>query len=312
MGVFCLRKNRIWRRLSKLSIAMFICVFILISNPIYWPSQIYRHLDTSTIITPNAPAVQHLNDTSQFWAYINSTYGINGPCYKSLTDYQKVHLVEHFILDKIQYLNIQYIWFVIDYVATPTEVLERGVGDCQHRTVVMVSFLIYLGFDAYCAECPLHWYPVVFLKNGSITYLYHVNWTQPEILINDHNKIFLMDLPTRLYDALTHFSLNEPLNALLNTPFFWIILIPLSFGMSGSLVLIIKTSGNPSKKKSLYNILFGGISLIIGLLFTTILGNIYIPISLTIILITIIITVQLISHNFFLFRKLSRNNKNVS
>ena len=223
-GLLCLRKNRFWRRSTKFSISMFVCFFILISNPIYWPSQIYRHIDTSTIVTPNAPAIQQLNDTTEYWAYLVTNYGIDQPSYKNLTEVQKLHYIEDFCLDKVEYLNIQYIWGVIDYVATPTEVLERGVGDCQHRTVVMVSFLIYLGYDAWCAECPLHWYPRVFLNETTHVDLYKVNWTEPHILINDKERKFVMNLPMRLFDTLTHFSLNEPINEFLNSfQFYYIV-----------------------------------------------------------------------------------------
>ena len=277
--------------------------FILISNPIYWPSQIQRHIDPSLIITPNAPAVQHLNDSTQYWTYLNNTKGINESFYKTLTDYQKVHLVESYILDLIQYLNIQYIWYVIDYVATPTEVLEKGVGDCQHITVVMVSFLIYLGYNAYCAECPLHWYPVVFLNNGSVVSLYRVNWTDPQILINDKEIIFQMNLFQRLYDTMTHFSINRPVSQFMDTSLFWILFIPLSFVISSSLILIIRTSGTPTRKKKIYNILFGGLVLIFGFLFIYFISNLWYQYTMFSIIVLIVLTVQLISHNFFIFRK---------
>ena len=300
VGFFCLRKNRIWRRMTKLSIAMFVCVFILISNPFYWPSQIHRHIDPSLIVTPNAPAVQHLNETTEYWAYLNNTYSLNQSTYKNLTDYQKIHYVEDYCLDKIEYLNIQYIWWVIDYVATPTEVLQKGVGDCQHRTVVMVSFLIYLGYNAYCAECPLHWYPVVFLDNGSMIYLYHVNWTDPQVLINDKEVIFAMNLPQRLFDTLSHFSLNDPIRNLINTPIFWSIFLFCAFLISFLLVLLIKTSGVTTKKKKMTNILFGGTFFNLGFLCIMAISSIFPSITLISLIIVIILDVQLISHNFFM------------
>ncbi|MHA1252301.1 MAG: hypothetical protein ACTSRP_20115, partial [Candidatus Helarchaeota archaeon] len=193
--------------------------------------------------------------------------------------------------------------YVIDYVATPTEVLEKGVGDCQHITVVMVSFLIYLGYNAYCAECPLHWYPVVFLNNGSVVSLYRVNWTDPQILINDKEIIFQMNLFQRLYDTMTHFSINRPVSQFMDTSLFWILFIPLSFVISSSLILIIRTSGTPTRKKKIYNILFGGLVLIFGFLFIYFISNLWYQYTMFSIIVLIVLTVQLISHNFFIFRK---------
>jgi hypothetical protein len=260
-------------------------------------------------VTPNAPAIQQLNDTTEYWSYILSNYGIDQPSYKNLTEIQKLLYIEDFCLDKVEYLNIQYIWGVIDYVATPTEVLERGVGDCQHRTVVMVSFLIYLGYDAWCAECPLHWYPRVFLNDTTHVDLYKVNWTEPHILINDKERKFVMNLPMRLYDTLTHFSLNEPINEFFNSFMFWILLAPFSLIASSLLVLLLKTSGKQTKKKKLYNIFLGTIFFIFGFLMIMVIGNLYTPLTLIILIGIIVLNVQLLSHNFFLFRKSDNFNK---
>ncbi|MBD3230201.1 MAG: hypothetical protein GF329_18630 [Candidatus Lokiarchaeota archaeon] len=312
VGLLCLRKNKFWRRATKFSISIFVCFFILISNPLYWPSQIYRHIDTSTIITPDAPAIQQLNETTEYWSYLSTNYGINQPTYKNLTEIQKLQYVEDFCFNKVIYLNIQYIWGVIDYVATPTEVLERGVGDCQHRTVVMVSFLIFLGYDAWACECPLHWYPRVFINDSTYIDLYKVNWTEPHILINNEQVKFVMNLPMRLYDTLTHFSLNDPINEFFNSFTFWILFSPISLIAAALLVLLIRTSGKQTKKKKLYNILFGTFFFIFGFLMTTLIGNFYSSLSLIILITTIILNVQLISHNFFLLHKLDKKELNES
>ena len=300
VGLSCLRKNKFWRRTTKMSIALFIFMFILISNPLYWPQQIMRHLNTSLIITPNAPAIQQLNGTSPgtFWYYMNTTHNVNSSFfYNNLNEPQQLHYIEEYVLWKIKYTYIYNVYGVIDYVATPTEALQVGTGDCQSRTVVMTSFLIYLGYDAWAVETPFHWYTRVYLTNGSYIYLYRHNGTDPIVRINDHSVIFEKNVFEISLLILQHKKINDPINYFIRQPIFWTVLIPLSFLIAYIFVLIIRTSGVPTQKKKMTNILFGGTFLNLAFLFILAISSLYPP---TLLLITIILEVQLISHNFFM------------
>lgn len=303
VGLFCLRKNRFWRRATKMSIALFIFMFLLIWNPLYWPAQISRHLDTSQIITPNASAVKNLNTTApgNFWDYMNGTHGLNTTqFYTNSTEVQQLHYIEKFVLHKIEFKYLLPMYGVIDYVATPTEAIEKGVGDCQSRTVVMTSFLIYMGYDAWAVETPFHWYTRAYLSNGSYIYLYRNNRTDPIVRMNHEQIIFEMNLFQSSILVLTHHRITDPLNSLFSQSTFWIIIIPLSFGISFLLVSLIKTSGVTTKKKKISNTLFGGTFLNLSFLLLLTLSSIVPSISLIILIISIILAVQLISHNFFM------------
>jgi len=303
VGVCCLRINRFWRRITKMSISLFIIMFILISNPLYWPNQIMRHLDTSLLITPNSPEVQNLNSTSpgMFWDYLNQSHHLNSSFfYHNLTEVQQLHHVEEFVLSIIDYNYIHFIYGVIDYVATPSEALYHGQGDCQSRTVVMTSFLIFLGYDAWAVETPFHWYTRVYLSNGSNIYLYPADGTQPIVRMNHQSIVFEMNVFNSIILVLQHFKINNPINFIIRQPIFWIFSIPASFLVSYLLVLLIKTSGSPSQKKKVTNTLFGGTLLNLGFLLILALSSLYPPISMTLLIIIIILNVQLISHNFFM------------
>ncbi|MBD3229395.1 MAG: hypothetical protein GF329_14515 [Candidatus Lokiarchaeota archaeon] len=303
VGLCCLRKNRIWRRATKMSVALFIFMFLLIWNPLYWPAQISRHLDTSQIITPNATAVQNLNSTTpgNFWDYLNGTYGVNASqFYTNSTEVQQFHYIEEFVLDKIEFKYLLETYGVIDYVATPTEAIVRGKGDCQSRTVVMTSFLIYMGYDAWAVETPFHWYTRAYLSNGSYIYLYRNNRTEPIVRMNHEQVVFEMNLFESSLLVLTHHRITDPLNSLFSQPTFWMVILPISFGISFLLVLLIKTSGVTTKKKKISNTLFGGTFLNLSFLLLLALSTIVPSLSLIILIISIILTVQLISHNFFM------------
>jgi hypothetical protein len=288
-----------------MSIALFIFMFLLIWNPLYWPQQIARHLNTSLIITPDAPEIQQLNGSSAvpgtFWYHMNQTYGINATAfYNNYSEVEQLYFVENYTLEKIEFKYLIEVYGVIDYVATPAEVLARNAGDCQSRTVVMTSFLIYLGYDAWAVETPFHWYSRVYLQNGSYIYLYRNNRTDPIVRMNHQQIIFEMNVFESILLVLQHYRINEPINSIIWQPLSWIFIIPISFLIAFLFVLLIKTSGVSTSKKRGINTLFGGTLFNLGFLTMFGLSSLYPPISMLILIITIVLVVQLISHNFFM------------
>ncbi|MHA1426574.1 MAG: hypothetical protein ACTSQI_11335 [Candidatus Helarchaeota archaeon] len=167
IGICCMRfsKAKLLPGLTKLAIAMMLVFTLFISNPLYWPSQIARHIDTTRVIQPNDPLVQQLNSTAPgyMWDYLNqSSGGVITPSffYTNMTDDERLGNMTNYILDwVIEYHFITEVYGVIDYVSSTHEAITHGQGDCHSRTIVMVSFFIYMGYNqTYACETPFHWY----------------------------------------------------------------------------------------------------------------------------------------------------------
>lgn len=269
MGVCCLRfsKKKILSGLSKLALAMMFVLLLFVSNPLIWPDQIARHIDTSRIIQPNDPLVQQLNSTSYLWAYLNTTYGVTpNYFYNNMSKDQQLENMTDYILEKIvEYHFIPEVYRVIDYSASAHEAITYRKGDCQSRTVVMVSFFIFMGYDAWACETPYHWYTCVFLSANRTDphFYYRINWSDPEIMMNNETKIYTMNLFERLgditfgrhfYDKIYElFSLSQAQIAL------WPMLVVIGFLMT----MAIRCTES-EKKNYLKNGLLVSLILIIG------------------------------------------------
>ncbi|MHA1145585.1 MAG: hypothetical protein ACTSRW_12670 [Candidatus Helarchaeota archaeon] len=308
-GICCLRKKNFWRRAGKLPIALFICFFILVSNPFIWPEQFYRHVNVSTLITPNAPAVTALNSSepNMLYDWLNSSKSINETEFAALDKPAKLELISDFCLFKIQYLNIHFQYFVILRVATPTEALISGHGDCQAQAVVTASFLQYLGYNAYAAETPLHWYTVVFLEDGTPIYLNRIInngfvCSGPEILINQYGAFYTMNWLHLIVDVATAPHFNNTLNESFQDPMMWLLFPFILLAIAALFTFIIRFEDKPSKKEFLRNTLLSTLVLNVGFITLTILSYFFMITTIFIMLVTIIATVQLLSHNFFFKR----------
>ncbi|NMC06859.1 MAG: hypothetical protein GYA24_16695 [Candidatus Lokiarchaeota archaeon] len=152
----------------KIGIIFMIVFTGLVPNPLIWGQQISRRLDHRQLITPREPSVMALNDTSNLWAYISSRYsGATPQQFKTWTIHDQVWRIFYYINYLIDYEYDIDTSGVFDHVATPREVLASGKDDCQGISCVLASLLIYLGYNAWIAECPFHWYVRVFYVNGT-------------------------------------------------------------------------------------------------------------------------------------------------
>jgi predicted transglutaminase-like cysteine proteinase len=193
------RKERKYIALTKLSILLFLWFLFICWNPLYWPQQIYRHLDRGSLITPNAQCIIDLNNEFIGSGFYNATsYNrstIQGQL-NELSDIQSfINVKIPYVLDSIQY-------GVLDHVPTPAEVLATGRDDCDGMAVVTVSLLVNRGFEAYVAESDMHWWSLVRIYgeelNSSVygrTYtVVYLNWWEgigePYVIFNQNTVVF--------------------------------------------------------------------------------------------------------------------------
>ncbi|NVM54937.1 MAG: hypothetical protein HWN66_14630 [Candidatus Helarchaeota archaeon] len=302
LGFSCLRfsKKKIWAGLSKLSIAMILFLLLMISNPVYWPRQIVRHIDTSRVVQPNDPLVQGLNNTLAMWDYLNSTYGVNESVFYSLDNDSRLQLMTDYIIeDVIEYYYIPEVYGVIDYVSSAHEAIEKGRGDCHSRTIVMVSFFIYMGYNAYCCEAPFHWYTVVYFGPGRTDphYYYRLNWTDPEIIFNHEEVFYPMNIFQRLGDIVFGLPFYDKIMELFSSRIVQILLAPILVGVGFLMTLGIKSTAWKSKKHYLKNAIFCSLILILGFLVAFGL-SVFVPqITLLTMLITVAVAAQAVHSN---------------
>jgi len=151
----------------KVGIIFTITFFCLVPNPFIWSEQISRRLDHRQLLTPGEPAVQALNDSSNLWTYINDHYHATPEQFKTWPVSYQARRVLYYVESIITYTYDIDNDHVFDHVATPKETLASRKDDCQGISCVLVSLLLYLGYNAYVCECPFHWYVRVYYLNAT-------------------------------------------------------------------------------------------------------------------------------------------------
>ena len=147
----------------------------------------------------------------------------------------------------------------------------RGKDDCQGRTVVSVSFLQYLGYDAWCAETPFHWYTRVFINSTTHIDLYRGDASEPLCIFNGKSVQFPTPFIDCLYSLLFSRSdyvagfYSDFINSYPALILFFI-LLAVSFIVSSLVVLFLKLPYKTTKKQYLALILFGTIIFQISLI----------------------------------------------
>lgn len=281
-------RKKIYPGLSKLALGMMLVFTLFVSNPLYWPTQIARHVDTSLVIQPNHPAVQQLNSTDPgyLWDYLNTTAGINATFfYNSLSEDEQLQYMTSYILDEvIEYRFIPEVYGVILYVSSASEAISHGKGDCHSRTIVMVSLFIYMGFDAWACEAPYHWYTCVYLgENRTNPHYYYrdvfrdsQNWTAPQIMFNHEEVIHTMNVFERIGDVVFGLPFYDKIYELFSIQEVQTMLWPILVGISFLMTLAIRCTV-AEKKNYLKNGLFASITLLAGFLLAMCLSGVFFP-----------------------------------
>ncbi len=208
LGVSILRKENLYIRLIKLVLGCYLVFFLLIPNPMYWPGEISKRMDLtrSSIITPDALCIKNLNSSQEFWSYLNNYTVYNETEFQKLEIEQKLTIIQDFILFKVSYSYDFNNYYVNLHTATPEQVLEKGKDDCQGQCVVMVSFLQYLGYDAWCAESPFHWYTRVFINSTYYIDLNKGDASEPLCIFNGKEVKFPTPFLECIYNVFIYRS----------------------------------------------------------------------------------------------------------
>ncbi len=202
----------------KIGIIFMIVFFGLVPKPCIWGQQISRRLDHRQLLTPNDPAVMALNNTID--GYLVS-YGHTRQEFELWSIPDQADWVSWYVNYLIDYKYDIDTNGVFDHVATPSEVLASGEDDCQGISCVIASFLIYLGYNAWIAECPFHWYVRVFYVNGTGDATYKdvyrsARHSEPFYMFNMTHTAFPENLGWTVETAFTDIYMAREYSELIN------------------------------------------------------------------------------------------------
>ncbi len=165
-----LRRDRAWKRLTRLAVIFFMVFVILFPNVTRWPEQIARRLPggRQALLEPTYPGFPALN--TSFHEYYLWKAGIP---FESAPDFENAtRSVDEYIRRNRTQYTFDYtnpLYMLNDHLPTVDEVFHsdydsdgKWEDDCDGMTVVTASFLIYLGYNAFISETYFHWQTIVF------------------------------------------------------------------------------------------------------------------------------------------------------
>ena len=134
-------------------------------------------------IDPDNPNIQKIAD------YLDTVT-------EGYSDYSKMTAILWFVTDAVDYVRDDMQYNATEYIATPTETLSLGKGDCEDSSILLCSIYRAMGFKSVLLECPNHATVATYL-NG-IPYLCESTASYPyphPILGKTDEYVILSDSP---------------------------------------------------------------------------------------------------------------------
>ncbi|MHA1734037.1 MAG: hypothetical protein ACTSU5_19015 [Promethearchaeota archaeon] len=164
-----LRKRKFVRRVNRLVLVTFFVFVAFFPNVALWPQQFQRRLPggRNALIEADHPSFPGLNASFHQWH--RERYSRE---FEDWRDFRsEVRAVHAYVMSRTDYTFDLFnpLYVLEDHLPTVSEVLASdydGDGewedDCDGITVVEVSFLRFLGYNAFSSELSFHWHPIVF------------------------------------------------------------------------------------------------------------------------------------------------------
>ena len=180
--VLCLglmnRKNA-YRRATKIGLLMVAIFVVNHYNPVHWSSQLATHFPGGRqhLIDPDHPEIAEIEEELYQWH--RKVYNCS---FKDLPEEErddldlKMKRLDRFIRTEImEYTpDSEAPYFTSDYIASLDEIFQSDTDedglyqdDCDGITLVTVSLLLHMGYNAYIAECLSHWNSIVFPEGAN-------------------------------------------------------------------------------------------------------------------------------------------------
>jgi hypothetical protein len=168
------RIDRIYMRLTKIGLLTFVVYVIMFSNFLQLPNQFVRRMPggRQALLEPNHPKVVQFQQDFYDWHEV--TYGVNFSDVDESTREKlaiKLYQVDNYtrkVRMKYQY-DIYPPYLYYDHLPTIDEIFASDIDgdgklndDCDGITILTVSLLLSMGYNAYVAEVEFHYHTKVF------------------------------------------------------------------------------------------------------------------------------------------------------
>jgi hypothetical protein len=208
-----MRRDRIWRRLNRLAVILFLVFFMLFPNVTRWPEQIGRRLPggRQSLLEPAYSGFPALNASfHEYYLWKTAIPFESAPDLENETRSVDEYIRQNRTKYIFDYTNPAYL--LNDHLPTVDEVFHsdfNGDGfwedDCDGISLVTASFLIFLGYNAFISETYFHWQTIVFpagadprtesgYRSGII--LYRINQDELNLSFYLFNQTELFIAPT--------------------------------------------------------------------------------------------------------------------
>ncbi len=165
-----MRRDRIWRRLNRLAVILFLVFFMLFPNVTRWPEQIGRRLPggRQSLLEPTYAAFPALNASfHEYYLWKTAIPFESAPDLENETRSVDEYIRQNRTKYIFDYTNPAYL--LNDHLPTVDEVFHSDLNgdgfwedDCDGISIVTASFLIFLGYNAFISETHFHWQTIVF------------------------------------------------------------------------------------------------------------------------------------------------------
>lgn len=176
-----------WKKIFFRSaiISLVLVIFIIGTggnlNPTAWPEQVERRINPSDLLEIDDNELMDLENEFIFFNR-NIADGLIEPCFSD--DVTIFHDIYCFITYKIMYKSDFSVYYSLDHLAKPSEVISKGADDCDGKAVLMGTMLIKRGYDAYVVMGTEHtWVEVD--HEGKHIYLSYIDSENPVMVLEE-------------------------------------------------------------------------------------------------------------------------------
>ncbi|RZN46576.1 hypothetical protein EF808_05405 [archaeon] len=175
-----------WGKVAKRSalVGIIVVMFILLTggclNPALWGEQMQRRVEPAMLLRVDEQTLEQIESEFKFFKN-NRDAGLVPPCFAG--ERTVFHDVYCYVASRITYGTDVSTFYAIDYLATPSETLQKGIDDCDGRAVLMCTLLLKRGYDAEVVMGTEHTW-VEASWNGSHVYMAHGESVNPVLITN--------------------------------------------------------------------------------------------------------------------------------
>lgn len=221
-----LKKDRKYLRLTKIGFFTFIIYIFMFYNITQLPNQFQRRLPggRNKLIEPNNPNIEGLRKDFEDWHLETYNDTFDNLPEDERDDFEtKMERVDYYVREiRMEYtydINAPYYYY--DHLPTIDEIFKRDLDDdgkleddCDGITIVTVSLLLNLGYNAWAAETEFHYFTLVFQEGDNpktkkgfeqAVYLYNSQKHPAYLMFNEEETIIPPTQPIYLsvYDVFT-------------------------------------------------------------------------------------------------------------